>query len=77
MEPMYFIYDANGDLFGNSKGYRRYQDAQRICTRQRHKLWEIYDKRQRTESNVIWNIELDSSYGFKWQQKNYPQKIAV
>ena len=70
MEPNYFIYDANGDLFGNSKGYRRYQDAQRICTQKRHKLWEIYDKRQRTESNEIWNIKLQPS-GYTWVKKVY------
>lgn len=61
MEPMYFIFDANGNLFGNDKGYKRCQDAQRICTRYRHKLWSIYDNRQRTESNEIWNIKLQPS----------------
>ena len=54
---MYYIYDANGTIFGNIKGYKRYQNAQRICTRNRHKLWAIYDKRIRTESNEIWNIK--------------------
>lgn len=70
MEPMYFIYDANGELFGNSKGYKRHQDAQRICTRKRHKLWNIYDNRQCTESNEIWNIKLQPS-GYAWVKKSY------
>lgn len=70
MEPMYFIHDANGNVFGNSKGYKRYQDAQRICTRYRHTLWSIYDNRNRSESNEIWNIKLQPS-GYSWVKKSY------
>ena len=70
MEPMYFIYDANGELFGNSKGYKRHQDAHRICTRKRWELWNIYNNRQRTESNEIWNIKLQP-LGYTWVKKSY------
>lgn len=40
---MYFIYDCNDCIVGNSKGYAKYSSAQMIATRMRHKLWERYD----------------------------------
>lgn len=55
---MYFIFDANGILFGNPKGYAKHSSAQSICTRYRHKLWQIYDDRLHTESNLIYEIKL-------------------
>ena len=57
MQSNFFIFDANGNLFGNTKGYKRIQDAQRICTRKRDELHEIYTKRTRTESNTFWEIK--------------------
>lgn len=53
---MYFIFDANGVLFGNPKGYAKYSSAQGICTRYRHKLWRIYDERYDKEWNLIYKI---------------------
>lgn len=55
---MYFIFDANGVLFGNPKGYAKHSSAQSICTRYRHRLWEIYDERQDKQSNLIYKIKL-------------------
>ena len=43
---MFYIYDANNEIFGNPSGYKTHADAQRIATRFRHKLWSIYDKRE-------------------------------
>lgn len=65
LEPRYFIYDAKGCTFGNIKGYLHYKDALGICTRNRHKLWAIYDEAfnghlQRTAwpHLHVWNIKL-------------------
>ena len=57
----WYILDANGKIFGNPKGYKRHQDAERICTRKRYELWSIYDNRTRTESNLIYEIKLEGS----------------
>lgn len=57
---MYFIFDANGVLFGNPKGYAKHSIAQRICTRYRYKLWDIYDNRTQKDSNLIYEIKLHS-----------------
>ena len=57
---MFFIYDANGELFGNPNGYKLHKSALAICTRYRHKLWAIYDTRSDTESNMIYQIKLRS-----------------
>lgn len=54
---MYFIFDANGELFGNSKGYKTYKAAQCQCTKQRYKLWHLYDHRINKNSNEIWRID--------------------
>lgn len=48
---MYYIYDANNEVFGNPAGYKTYAIAQRIATRFRHKLWGIYDRRELKFSN--------------------------
>ena len=55
---MFFIYDANDQLFGNPNGYKLHKSALGICTRYRHKLWSIYDTRSNTDSNVLYRIEL-------------------
>ena len=55
---MFLIYDANGQLFGNPKGYKLHKSALAICTRYRHKLWAIYDIRLDTDSNILFQIEL-------------------
>lgn len=56
---MYYIYDANNEIFGNPAGYKTCADARRIATRFRHKLWSIYDKRELkfSNSNLIYKIE--------------------
>lgn len=55
---MFFIYDANGQLFGNPNGYKLHKSALAICIRYRYKLWSIYDSRLDTESNLIYQIKL-------------------
>lgn len=40
---MYFIYDCNDCIVGNSKGYAKFSSAQMIATKIRHKLWARYD----------------------------------
>ena len=40
---MYFIYDCNDCIVGNSKGYAKFSSAQMIATRIRHNLWARYD----------------------------------
>ena len=54
----FYIFDANGVIFANAKGYARHSDALRICTRYRHKLWMIYDNRQNKADNTIYNIRM-------------------
>lgn len=54
---MYYIYDANNELFGNPAGYSTYAIAWRIASRYRHKLWAIYDRRVNKSSSMIYNIE--------------------
>lgn len=54
---MYYIFDANGVLFGNFKGYKKHSIAEGICTRYRHKLWQIYDERYDKQSNMIYKIK--------------------
>ena len=58
--PRYYIYDANGILFGSPKGYDRYCTAQGICTRYRHKLWAIYDNKPVKTTNLMWSIKLEN-----------------
>ena len=59
---MFYIYDANNVVFGNSKGYKSHSIAQRIATRYRHKLWGIYDRRELiySKSNLIYAIRFVS-----------------
>ena len=54
----FYIFDANGVISGNAKGYARHSIALRICTRFRHKLWGIYDNRQDLTDNTIYNIRI-------------------
>ena len=61
---MYYIYDANNELFGNPAGYSTYAIAWRIATRYRSKLWCIYDRRANKSSNVIYNIEYFKHHAF-------------
>lgn len=58
--PRYYIYDANGILFGNPKGYDKFCTVKGICTRYSHKLWVIYDARQVRIDNLIWTIKLEN-----------------
>ena len=58
MMHRFYIFDANGVIFANAKGYARHRDALGICTRYRHKLWEIYDARQNKADNTIYNIRM-------------------
>lgn len=59
---MFYIFDANDNVFGNPKGYKTHAIAQRIATRYRHKLWGIYDKRELiySKSNLIYAIRFVS-----------------
>lgn len=59
---MFYIYDANNNVFGNPKGYKTPAIARRIATRYRHKLWGIYDGRKliHSNSNLIYDIRLVS-----------------
>lgn len=63
---MFFIYDANNEIFGNPKGYKTHAIAQRIATRYRHKLWGIYDTRELiySKSNRIYSIEFIPHFAF-------------
>ena len=54
----YYIFDANGQLFGNPKGYDKHSSAIGIATRFRHKLWTIYDNRENKASNTIYETKL-------------------
>ena len=40
---MYFIYDCNDCIVGNSKGYTKHRYALMMATRLRHELWARYD----------------------------------
>jgi len=58
---MYFIFDADGNPFGNPKGYAKHPKALGICTRYRGKLWQIYDEgflKRLDHSNLIYKILL-------------------
>lgn len=59
---MFYIYDANNEIFGNPKGYKTHAIAQRIATRYRNKLWGIYDRREVkfSSSNLIYAIRFIS-----------------
>lgn len=56
---MFYIYDANNLIFGNTKGYKTYAIAQRIATRYRDKLWNIHDSRRLIfpKSNMVYIIK--------------------
>ena len=58
--PRYYIYDANGVIFGNPKGYDRFGNAQSICTRYHYKLWAIYDNKPVKTSNLLWEIKFEN-----------------
>jgi len=66
LESRYFIYDAKGNAFGNINGYLHYKDARGICTRNRYKLWSIYDEVFKDKSKncdawvhlQVWDIRL-------------------
>lgn len=53
---MFFIYDANGELFGNPEGYKSHSIASGITTRKRTELWTIYDSRKDKTNNILFSI---------------------
>lgn len=61
---MFFIYDCNGCIVGNLKGYAKYSSAQMIATRIRHKLWERYDDK-------ILKLKQDNVSPAKWDRLIY------
>lgn len=60
VKSRYYIYDANGDLFGNPRGYALFCTARGICTRYQHKLDDIYDARPARIDNLIWTIKSEN-----------------
>ena len=40
---MFYIYDCNDCIIGNSKGYAKHSSALMMATKLRHKLWATYD----------------------------------
>ena len=64
---MFYIYDANNEIFGNPDGYKTRADAQRIATRYRHKLWCIYIGTRElmfSSSSPIYEIEYIAHHAF-------------
>ena len=57
---MYFIFDCNDDLFGNTKGYKSMRSAQGIAARKRHALWALYDDKvaKHKANNKLWSYEI-------------------
>ena len=53
---MFFIYDANGQLFGNPNGYKTHGRAASITTRKRAELYKIYDSREDKTENILFSI---------------------
>ncbi len=53
---MFFIYDANGDLFGNPAGYKTHSRAASIATRKRAELYKIFDSRKDKTENILFTI---------------------
>lgn len=54
---MFMVYDANGAVFGNPKGYKTYRGASWICSVQRRKLWAIHEAKPAPKSNLIFSIK--------------------
>lgn len=61
---MFFIFDCNDCIVGNSKGYKRHRDALMIATRIRHKLWQRYDDK-------ILKYKQDNIPPIKWDRTIY------
>ena len=53
---MFFIYDANGKLFGNPNGYKTHGMAASITTRKRVELYRIYYSREDKTDNILFSI---------------------
>ena len=66
---MYFIYDCNDCIVGNSKGYTKFSSAQMIATRLRHKLWARYDDK-------VAKYKQDNISPDKWNRLIYRIKQA-
>lgn len=58
--PRYYIYDANGVLFGNPNGYDKFCTARGICTRYSDKLWAIYNDKPVKTNNLLHSIKLEN-----------------
>lgn len=62
---MYYIYDCNGEVIGNPKGYRTFrganQQANSRWSKVYPKLWATYEKRKAQEPafNLIMSIEFE------------------
>jgi hypothetical protein len=62
---MYYIYDCNGEVIGNPKGYRTFRGANQQANSRRSKvypkIWATYEKRKALEPtfNLIMSIEYE------------------
>jgi len=56
---MYFIYDCNDNIIGNTKGYRTYRGAVRQQDfALRGMIWETFDARTNKNDNQVCSIKL-------------------
>ena len=56
---MYFIYDCNGSVIGNSKGYRTFRGAERQQNfNLRSIIWNTFDARVNKDDNLLSSIKL-------------------
>lgn len=59
---MYFIYDCNGKVVGNPKGYATFKGAERQQNYPYSKaycsIWEAYDNRENRAHNHVCSIKL-------------------
>ena len=60
-ERRLFIYDCNGDIAGNPKGYRTLrgamQQAQSKHSKTYRELWRRYEEREDKTNRHVWSIE--------------------
>jgi hypothetical protein len=55
---MYFIYDCNGSIIGNPKGYRTFRGAERQQnTRLKAIIWDRFDVRVNKDDTQLCSIK--------------------
>lgn len=54
---MFFIFDADGNIFGNPKGYKKHRHAVMIAKRKIAQIWVIYDAKPRESRSILWRVE--------------------